>query len=119
MTSSGRAPKTGAQLYLLQSNNGDFRGTDENLQQAAFARMRAIETGRSVVNVSTTGTSQAFAPRRHPPRRPSRRHRRARATTIPLRTGLTPAVTLGTWTAGLLAATSLLGLLLLGFAVRR
>lgn len=52
----------GAQLYLLQSNNGDFRGTDENLQQAAFARMRAIETGRSVVNVSTTGTSQAFAP---------------------------------------------------------
>ena len=43
----------------------------------------------------------------------------ARVTTIPLRTGLTPAVTLGTWTAGLLAATSLLGLLLLGFAVRR
>ena len=30
--------------------------------QAAFARMRAIETGRGVVNVSTTGTSQAFAP---------------------------------------------------------
>lgn len=57
-----------AQLYLLQSNNGDFRGTDENLQQAAFARMRAIETGRGVVNVSTTGTSQAFAPRRHTPR---------------------------------------------------
>lgn len=52
----------GAQLYLLQSNNGDFRGTDENLQQAALARMRAIETGRGVVNVSTTGTSQAFAP---------------------------------------------------------
>jgi len=52
----------GAQLYLLQSNNGDFRGTDENLQQAALARMRAIETGRGVVNVSTTGTSQAIRP---------------------------------------------------------
>src|SRR5699024_2762018 len=40
----------------------DFRGTDENLQQLDFARMRAIETGRSVINLSTTGTSQAFAP---------------------------------------------------------
>ncbi|MCA9242294.1 MAG: apolipoprotein N-acyltransferase, partial [Planctomycetales bacterium] len=109
----------GAQLYLLQSNNGDFRGTDENLQQAAFARMRAIETGRSVVNVSTTGTSQAFAPDGTILDDLPADTAGARVTTIPLRTGLTPAVTLGTWTAGLLAATSLLGLLLLGFAVRR
>lgn len=52
----------GAQVYMLQTNNADFRGTDENLQQLAFARMRAIETGRSVVNLSTTGTSQVFSP---------------------------------------------------------
>ncbi|MGW9111890.1 apolipoprotein N-acyltransferase [Microbacterium sp. NPDC055683] len=52
----------GAQVFLLQTNNADFRGTDENLQQLAFARMRAIETGRSVVNLSTTGTSQIIAP---------------------------------------------------------
>jgi len=97
----------GAQLYLLQSNNGDFRGTDENLQQAAFARMRAIETGRSVVNVSTTGTSQAFAPDGTLLDDLPADTAGARVTTIPLRTGLTPAVTLGTWTAGLLAATSL------------
>lgn len=51
----------GAQVLIFQTNNADFRGTDENLQQLAFARMRAIETGRSVVNVSTVGTSQVIA----------------------------------------------------------
>ncbi|GAB3698274.1 apolipoprotein N-acyltransferase [Mariniluteicoccus flavus] len=51
----------GAQVLMFQTNNADFRGTDENLQQLAFARMRAIETGRGVVNLSTTGTSQIFA----------------------------------------------------------
>ncbi|MGB4137180.1 MAG: apolipoprotein N-acyltransferase, partial [Microbacterium sp.] len=52
----------GAQVLVFQTNNADFRGTDENLQQLAFARMRAIETGRSVVNVSTVGTSQIIRP---------------------------------------------------------
>jgi len=48
----------GAEVLIFQTNNADFRGTDENLQQLSFARMRAIETGRSVVNISTVGTSQ-------------------------------------------------------------
>ncbi|MDN3309604.1 apolipoprotein N-acyltransferase [Microbacterium oryzae] len=51
----------GAEVFMFQTNNADFRGSDENLQQLAFARMRAIETGRSVVNLSTTGTSQIIA----------------------------------------------------------
>jgi len=54
--------QSGAQLLMFQTNNADFRGTDESLQQLAFARMRAIETGRSAVNLSTAGTSQMFAP---------------------------------------------------------
>jgi apolipoprotein N-acyltransferase len=54
--------RDGAQVFMFQTNNADFRGTDENLQQLAFARMRAIETGRSVVNLSTVGTSQIIAP---------------------------------------------------------
>ena len=56
------AIRNDAQVFMFQTNNADFRGTDENLQQLDFARMRAIETGRSVLNLSTTGTSQAFAP---------------------------------------------------------
>lgn len=52
----------GAEVLVFQTNNADFRGTDENLQQLAFARMRAIESGRWVVNVSTVGTSEIITP---------------------------------------------------------
>jgi len=110
--------RAGAQIYMFQTNNADFRGTDENLQQLAFARMRAIETGRSVVNLSTVGTSQVIA---------------ADGTTIdglpageagqmlidvPLRTGLTPAVIAGEWVKMLLGWGSLLALVALGITVR-
>lgn len=47
----------GAQVILAQTNNADFGKTSENLQQLAIARLQAIETGRSVVNISTVGTS--------------------------------------------------------------
>ncbi|MFI5844496.1 apolipoprotein N-acyltransferase [Catenuloplanes sp. NPDC051500] len=50
-------PVQGAQLILAQSNNGDFGTTDESVQQLAIARIRALETGRDVVNISTVGTS--------------------------------------------------------------
>jgi len=87
--------REGAQVYMFQTNNADFRDTDENLQQLAFARMRAIETGRSVVNISTVGTSQVIAPDgmtidELPEGKPG-----AMLTDVPLRTGLTPAVLLG------------------------
>ncbi|MGF3055198.1 apolipoprotein N-acyltransferase [Microbacterium sp. YY-01] len=52
--------RDGAEAFVFQTNNADFRGTEENLQQLAIARMRAIETGRWVVNVSTVGTSQVI-----------------------------------------------------------
>ena len=52
----------GAEVLVFQTNNADFRGTVENLQQLGIARMRAIETGRSVVNISTVGTSQIIRP---------------------------------------------------------
>lgn len=47
----------GAELILAQTNNADFGTTDENLQQLAIARLSAIETGRTVVNDSTVGTT--------------------------------------------------------------
>ena len=49
--------EAGAQLILAQTNNADFGWTDESVQQLAIARMRALETARSVVNISTVGTS--------------------------------------------------------------
>ena len=52
----------GAEVILAQTNNADFGRTDENVQQLAIARLRAIETGRTVVNISTVGTSAVIAP---------------------------------------------------------
>ncbi len=51
----------GGELFVFQTNNADFRGTPESEQQLAFARMRAFETGRAVVNISTIGTSAIIA----------------------------------------------------------
>jgi apolipoprotein N-acyltransferase len=52
----------GAQVVFAQSNNADFGRTDESVQQLAIARIRAIELGRSVVVISTVGTSAIIAP---------------------------------------------------------
>lgn len=52
----------GAQVILAQTNNADFGRTDENQQQLAIARLRAIEGARSLVNISTVGTSQIIGP---------------------------------------------------------
>jgi apolipoprotein N-acyltransferase len=87
--------RDGAQFYAFQTNNADFRGTDENVQQLAFARMRAIETGRAVVNISTVGTSQVIAPDGSVIDGLPAGEAGAMATTVPLRTGLTAAVVIG------------------------
>ncbi len=50
----------GAQIILSQTNNADFGFSDETYQQAAIAKLRAIETGRVVVNISTVGKSVIF-----------------------------------------------------------
>ncbi|HQA22873.1 MAG TPA: apolipoprotein N-acyltransferase, partial [Rhodoglobus sp.] len=52
----------GARAIFTSSNNADFGRTDESAQQLAIARIRAIETGRSVVNISTVGLSAVIAP---------------------------------------------------------
>ncbi|MTA29612.1 MAG: apolipoprotein N-acyltransferase, partial [Actinobacteria bacterium] len=53
----------GARVIIAQTNNADFGRSDESLQQLAIARLRAIETGRSVVNISTVGPSAIFGPK--------------------------------------------------------
>ncbi|CAN5379993.1 apolipoprotein N-acyltransferase [soil metagenome] len=54
--------RQGAQVIFASSNNADFGRTDESVQQLAIARIRAIELGRSVVNISTVGTSAMITP---------------------------------------------------------
>lgn len=108
----------GAQLFVFQTNNADFRGTDENLQQLAFARMRAVETGRAVVNVSTVGTSQVIAPDGTTIDSVGVDTAGASISTVPLRTGLTPSTVLGPSLTGFLVLASGAALAAAGFSHR-
>lgn len=111
--------RDGAEVYMFQTNNADFRGTDENLQQLAFARMRAIETGRAVVNLSTVGTSQVIAPDGSEIEGLPVDVAGHMLTDVPLRTGLTPAVVLGEAVPIGITVVSLLSVLVLGLVSRR
>jgi apolipoprotein N-acyltransferase len=108
----------GAQVYIYQTNNADFRGTDENLQQLAFARARAIETGRAVVNISTVGTSQVIAPSGEVIDGLAADTAGAMVTEVPLRTGTTAAMVLGPALHAVFAWGSLFMVLAAGVAAR-
>ncbi|MFB4351792.1 apolipoprotein N-acyltransferase [Microbacterium sp. LS_15] len=94
--------RDGAEVLVFQTNNADFRGTDENLQQLAFARMRAIETGRSVVNISTVGTSQIIRADGSTVSSLDADEAGAMLENVELRSGLTAGVVLGPWIQQLL-----------------
>lgn len=87
--------REGATWLVSPTNNADFGRTDELDQQLAFARLRAVETGRSLVQVSSVGHTAAFAPdgevlAREPWYTPA-----AMVVDVPLSTALTPAVRYG------------------------
>ncbi|GAA2576179.1 apolipoprotein N-acyltransferase [Microbacterium binotii] len=108
----------GAQLFVYQTNNADFRGTDENLQQLAFARARAIETGRAVVNISTVGTSQVIAPTGEVIDGIAADTAGAMLTEVPLRNGTTAAMVLGPALHAVFAWGSLMVLLAAGLGAK-
>jgi apolipoprotein N-acyltransferase len=86
---------SGAQVILSQTNNADFGRSDETFQQVAIAKLRAIETGRAVVNDSTVGVSAIFAPDGQvldelPTFEPG-----VMVAEVPLRTSITPAMAIG------------------------
>lgn len=53
---------SGAQILVVQTNNSDFGHSNESAQQLAIAKLRSIETGRALVNISTVGLSAIFLP---------------------------------------------------------
>lgn len=111
--------RDGAEIFMFQTNNADFRGTSENLQQLAFARMRAVETGRSVVNISTVGTSQVIAPDGAELATLAADTAGHMLLDVPLRTGLTPAVLLGGAIQLILVIGGAIALVTVGVLARR
>ena len=52
----------GARVITVQTNNATYAGTAQPEQQFMIERMRALETGRSVVVAATTGVSAFIRP---------------------------------------------------------
>ena len=112
--------RDGAEIILSQTNNADFGRSDETFQQAALARLRAIETGRTLVNISTVGVSKIFLADGSivdelPIFEPG-----VMVQTLPLRTSITPAMAIGPGfdlTINVLALSLVTGSI--GFLVRR
>jgi len=102
----------GGQLVLAPTNNADFGQTDESVQQLAIARIRAIELGRSVVNISTVGTSAVILPDGSIAAQLPRYTAGAMVEDVPLSTTTTPAVVFGRgveWSVAVIAIGALVG----------
>ncbi|MCF8538195.1 MAG: apolipoprotein N-acyltransferase [Candidatus Nanopelagicales bacterium] len=54
----------GAQVITVQTNNATYQGTAQPEQQLQIERMRATETGRTVLVAATSGISAVIAPDR-------------------------------------------------------
>jgi apolipoprotein N-acyltransferase len=110
----------GAQLVVVQTNNSTFGHTAETYQQLAMGQLRAVETGRTVVQVATTGKSAIIAPDGT-----IRAESGALFTsdilvdTVPVRTAMTLAVRIGAWPEYVLAAIAFLGVVAVVVSDRR
>jgi apolipoprotein N-acyltransferase len=105
----------GAQIILSQTNNADFGRSDETFQQAALARLRAIETGRTIVNISTVGVSVIYSADGSIVEELPIYTSGVMVQTLPLRTSITPAMFIGDFFD---LTINLLALGLLSFAIR-
>ena len=93
----------GANLLAVQSNDADFEldgQLGETRQQVAMARIRAIESDRTVVYASTTGQSAIIAPDGSLIAVTGTWRRAELDARVPLRTTLTLADRLGGWPEG-------------------
>lgn len=89
------AVEAGAQVLLAPTNNADFGDTAELAQQLAFARLRAMETGRAIVQVSTVGDSAVYLADGTEIASVERFEPGVMLVTVPLSDTITPAVAVG------------------------
>jgi apolipoprotein N-acyltransferase len=95
--------RDGATVVLNPTNGASFRGTLVQTQQVAASRLRAIETGKWVLQVAPTGFSAVITPTGHVVDRTAVSEQRVIQSTIANRSGRTPATAVGDWPALLLA----------------
>jgi apolipoprotein N-acyltransferase len=85
----------GATILIAQTNNADFGRTNQSDQQLAIAKLRAIETGRAFINISTVGTSAMILPTGEVVQQLETYTADVMRQKLPLRTSQTPAMLIG------------------------
>ena len=109
----------GAQLLMVQSNNATYGGTGQIEQQFAITRARAMETRREIA-VATTNSVSGFIDRDGKVvERTEEFTAASMVVTMPLRSGLTPAVVIAPWLDLALALGGLVACLLGSATVAR
>lgn len=98
-----------AQLILAQTNNADFGHTDQSAQQLQIAKLRAVETGRALINISTVGTSAIVLPDGSEADSLTPYTADSMVAEVPLVSGQTPALRFGAVIAGAWITLGLLG----------
>jgi len=94
----------GGQLLLNPTNGSSFTGTQVQSQQVASSRLRAIESGRWVLQAAPTGFSAVVDPQGRVLQRTGVSERAVLHADVELRRGRTWALAFGDWPAVVLSA---------------
>jgi apolipoprotein N-acyltransferase len=97
------AIRDGGEVLLNPTNGASFHGSIIQSQQLASSRLRAIETGRWVVQAAPTGFSAVITPSGRIVERTGISEQRVLEATVQRRAGLTIATRVGDWPAFVLA----------------
>jgi apolipoprotein N-acyltransferase len=99
--------REGAEVLVVQTNNASFGYSAESTQQLAMSRLRAVETGRATVQVSTVGVSAVISPNGTVAQSTGLFTAEQLVARLPLRQSTTPAVAMGAWPSGIVGALAL------------
>jgi len=113
------AVTAGGRALVVQTNNATYGLTGQTDQQLAMSRVRAVEHGRTVVVVATSGLSAVITPSGQVTWQSKEFTREVHVADIALRDSLTIADRLGDWTEAALGAMALLGLMAVATSRRR
>src|SRR5262249_5996639 len=94
---SRTATADGADLLVFQTATSTFQDSWAPAQHASLAAVRAVETGRTAVHATLTGTTAVFDPTGRRLAWLDTRHTGTVVVTVPLATGRTPYVRYGDW----------------------
>ena len=109
----------GGQALVVQTSNATFIHTNQIDQQFEITRLRALETGRTVMVAATNGVSGIIAPDGTVLERADTRTRAVLEHRVTLADTVTPAVRLGPWPGYFSVGLTALALLLVVLPYRR